>query len=83
MTDATIAANIHQSLDVHLNFGTESAFYFILIVDDVTKGVLLIVSPVLNFLVFVDAGFCQNLRSKTSSYYVDIGLSYKAYFFFG
>ena len=61
VTDAAIAADVHQSLDVHLDFGTEGALDLVLIVDDVTQGVLFVVGPILNLLVFVDAGFCQDL----------------------
>ena len=78
VTDAAIAANVHQSFDVHLNFGTEGTFDFVLIVDDGAEGVLFIIGPVLHFLVLVDAGFCQNLGSKASTNTEDIGETYNS-----
>ena len=72
VTDTTVATDIHQSLDVHLHLGAECAFHFVLIVDDVAEGVLLVIGPVLHLLAFVDAGLGQDLFGSATSDTVDI-----------
>ena len=83
MTDAAVAADIHQSLDVHLDFGAEGAFHFVLIVDDVAEGVLLVVGPILHLLAFVDTGLGQNLFGGATSDSEDIGQAYLSSFVLG
>ena len=61
MTDTTIATDIHQALDVELDFGTEVTFHLVLGADDFTNLTCLLVSPVLNFNVLVNSSLFQNL----------------------
>ena len=83
MTDTTVAANIHETLDVHLNFRTKGTFHLILIVDDGTQSVLFVIGPILYLLVLVDTSLGQDLRCKASSNAVDIGQTYNSSLVFG
>jgi len=49
VTDTALASDIHQSLDVHLSFGTEFPFHFYIVGDPVTDFLKLIIRPILNF----------------------------------
>ena len=61
VTDTTVATNIHQTLDIQLNFRTKITFYFILSSNDLTNLTCLIISPVFYFQVSVNTCFVQNL----------------------
>ena len=50
MTDTSVATDIHQTLDVHLNFTAKFTFGLVLVGNDVTDVVLFLVGPVLNLL---------------------------------
>ena len=73
MTDASVAADVHQTLDVHLNFTAEFTFSLVLVRNDVTDVVLLFVSPILNLLGRLDACFAQDLLSERSSNAENVG----------
>ena len=73
MTDATIAADVHQTLDVHLNFTAEFTFSLILVRNDVTDGILLFVGPILNFLGRFNACLAQDLLCERSSNAENVG----------
>ena len=45
MTDATVAANIHQTLDVQLDLRTEITFYFVLSADNFADLGSLVITP--------------------------------------
>ena len=61
MTDATIATDIHQALDVHLNLRTEITFNFVLSTDNLTDSSSLIICPLAHLQVAVDTCFIQYL----------------------
>ena len=61
VTDATIATDIHQTLDVQLNLTAEITFYFVACSDSLTHGCCLSVGPLLHLDILVNASCCQNL----------------------
>ncbi len=60
MADTTIATDIHQALDVQLNFRTKITFYFVLGTNDLTNLGCLVIRPVFYFQVLVNTCFIQN-----------------------
>ena len=61
MTNATIATDIHQSLDVQRDFTAEVALNLVLGCYHLTDLTSLVVGPVTNLLVLVDTSLLQNL----------------------
>ncbi len=61
MSNSTIATNIHQSLDVHLDLRTKITFHFELSADNFTDFGSLIVSPFADLQVAAHAGLIQYL----------------------
>ena len=61
MTYSTIATNVHQSLDIHLDLTTKVTFNFEFSTDDFTDLGCIVVSPVAHFRVAADAGLVQYL----------------------
>ncbi len=61
MTNTTVATDIHQTLNIQLNFRTEITFHFILSTNDFTNLCSLIIRPVFHFQVSVNTCFVQNL----------------------
>ncbi len=61
MTHTTIAANIHQTLDVQLDFGTKVTLHFELSADNFTDLGSLVVSPLVDLQVTANTGFIQYL----------------------
>ena len=61
MTYATIATNIHQSLDVQLDLTTKITFYFEFSTDNFTDFGCLIVTPLANLEVAADTCLIQYL----------------------
>ena len=59
MTHATIAANVHQALNVQLNLRTEISLYFILCTNNLTNLGSLIICPVFYFQVSVNTSLIQ------------------------
>ena len=62
MTDSTVAADIHQTLDVHSDFGAEVALYLVFSSNDLTDLTGLLVGPVLDLDVLIDTSLLQDLR---------------------
>ena len=60
MTQATVAANVHQALDVELNFRAQCAFSFVLGSDDVTNLSGFRFAPVLHLFVDINASFGED-----------------------
>ena len=61
MTDATIATNIHQSLDIQLDLTAEITFYFEFSADNFTDFGGLIVTPLIDLQVTADTCLIQYL----------------------
>ncbi len=60
VTNATVASNIHQSLDVKLDFAAEVSLYFVIAADYFADSCCLSVGPVFYFDVFVHSGFLKD-----------------------
>ncbi len=61
MTYTTIATNIHESLDVHLDLRTEITFYLVLSADNLTDFSCLVISPLADLQVTAYACLIQYL----------------------
>ena len=61
MSNSTIATNIHQSLNVHLDLRTEITFNFELSADNFTDLSCLVIRPLANLQVTVYTGLIQYL----------------------
>ena len=61
MTHSTIATDIHQALDVQLNFSAKLTFNDILVFDQLSDGFRLRFRPVLGTLVRIDIAARENL----------------------
>jgi hypothetical protein len=72
MAQASVAANIHQSLDVHGNLPPEIAFDPHFFIDDVTQAIDLIVRQVPNPGVRIDSGSLEKLLTRVQSDTVDV-----------
>ncbi len=75
VTEAAVAGDIQQALDAHLNFGTQLAFHFELIVDHIPDGIQFIIVPLMHFLAVVDACLVQDVTGRGMSDPIDIGQS--------
>ncbi len=75
MSDASIAANVHQSLDAQLNFRTEFTFDFEAVSNNSTDLRELVVVPILNLGIEFDTRFFQNVSSPAPADAVDVGES--------
>ena len=73
VTDASVAADIHQTLDVHLNFTAQLTFGLVLLGDDVTDDLLLVVGPVLHFLAGFNASLVQDFLRQRPANAVNVG----------
>ena len=73
MTEATIAADFHQALDVHGNFATQIAFYLQVMVDIIAELGNIFFSQILDARVGVDAGrrddIVSDVRANTCLLY--------------
>jgi hypothetical protein len=76
MTQAAIAPDVHQSLDIHRDFAPEVAFYTELFVDDVAQPLDFIFRQVPHPCVGTYASSLEELLACMQSNTVDIGESY-------
>ena len=60
VTDAAIATDVHQSLDVHLDLATQVTLYLIFVTDDLTNSCCLGIGPILNAGVLVDTSLLED-----------------------
>ena len=80
MADTTIATDIHETLDVHLNRGAELTLDLVLFVDLGTDLGNLIVVPVTHFDGSIDTAFVQDLPGGAAADTEDIGQTYLSLF---
>ena len=83
MTQATVAGDIKQTLNVHLHFTAQCTFGFELIVDDVTNSSLLIIIPLIHFFIVADTSLIQDILGGRTSDTEDIGKTDFSSFVFG
>src|SRR5215217_3652703 len=62
MTNAAIRTNVHQSLDVHRDFGAQRALDLVVALDDTANLVDVSVCEIANTQRRVDTGFLENLH---------------------
>jgi hypothetical protein len=67
-----VAANVHQTLDVHRDFPAEIAFDSHLFVDDLAKAIDLIVGQVPNSRIRVDIRPLEQLLARMQPNSVDV-----------
>jgi hypothetical protein len=72
VTDAALATNVHQALDVHLDLRAKLTFNANLGDDFADFGDFVVV-PVLDALVLGDSGLGENFRGAGASDAVDVG----------
>ena len=83
MTDAAVAADIHQALDVQLDHRTAFALDFQTQVGDRrTDRTALVVRPILYLEIVADASRLENFASRRTTDAVDIGQADLASFVF-
>jgi hypothetical protein len=80
MTDSPVATDVHQTLDVHLDHGTELTFNLVFLVDGVTDGSHLVVIPLSDLDVTVDSTLVENLLCGAATDSEDIGQTYLSSF---
>ena len=73
MTDTSVATDIHQTLNVHLNFTAKFTFGLVLFGDNVTNNLLLVVGPVLHFLCGLNASLLQDFLRQRPANAVNVG----------
>jgi len=72
MTQTTIATDIHQTLDVHLDALTQVAFDLALRLKDAANAAQLVFTQIANASVEVDAGFLEHQVRTRAADAIDI-----------
>ena len=80
VADTTVAADIHEALDVHLDRRTEFTLDLVLAVDEGTDSGDLFVVPFSHFDSRVDAALVQDSLGTAAANTVDIGKTYNSVF---
>ena len=76
MTDTSVATDIHQSFDVHLDGGTKLTLDLVLLGDEGTYSGYLIVVPFTDLDVVIDSALLENLSRGAAADTVDVGETY-------
>ena len=76
MTDASVATDIHETLDVHLDGGAELTFDLVVLADLVTDGCDLLVVPLAHLDAIIDAALVKDLLGGAAADTEDIGKAY-------
>ena len=80
MADATVATDIHEALDVHLDGRAELTLDLVLVVDEVTDSGDLIVVPFTHFDSRVDAALVQDGPGAAAAVAEALGEAYISVF---
>ena len=83
VTDASVATDIHETLDVHLDGGAEFALDLVVLADLVTDGSDLLVVPLAHLDAIIDAAFVKDLLRGAAADSEDIGKAYLSSFVVG
>ena len=75
MTQATVAADFGEPLDVHRGLTAQVTFDGVLVLDDFTELCFVIFGQVLDAGIRVDTGLCQDLLGSGQANALDIGQS--------
>ena len=76
MADTAIATDVHQSLDVHLDGGTEFSLDLVFLIDEVTDQGNLLVIPVTDLDVVADTALVEDLPRAAAADTEDVGEAY-------
>ena len=80
VTDSSVATDIHETFDVHLDAGTEFAFNLVLVGDEGTDGSDLLVIPLSDLDVVIDSAIIEELPRGTAANTEAIGKTYLSSF---
>src|SRR5947207_15796747 len=72
MTQATVAADVHQAFDVHLYLLAQIAFDAALLIDDRSNAVNFLFRQLANALINADPGLSQDLIRARATNTVDV-----------
>ena len=67
MADTTVATDVHQSLDVELDFGAQIPFDLVLGTDHLTDSGSLVIGPVLYLDIAIDPSLIEDLGSAATT----------------
>ena len=73
MTKSAITSKIHQTFDVHGNFGTKFTFNAVIGIDGLSDKVDVGFGQILSLGARVDIMLCKNLLSGGATHTIDIG----------
>ena len=73
MANAAIASDVHETFDVELDFAAKVTFDFVIVANDFTNFGGLVVGPVLDFDVDVNAGFFEDFFCARTADAKDVG----------
>lgn len=76
MPDASVAADVHETLDVELCLATQITLDFVAIGDLLTDSCSLIICPILDLDVAIDPCSIQDASSTATTYTIYIGQGY-------
>lgn len=76
MSDTTVATDVHKALDVELGLTTEISLYLISVGNLLSDAGSLLVSPVLDLNVAINASSIEDASSTATPYTVYIGQGY-------
>jgi len=72
MAETAIASDIHQALDLELNFRAQFPFHFKLILDDPGDVHHIIITPILNLDIFADGSLFEDVFGTAGADTIDI-----------
>jgi hypothetical protein len=72
MPQATVAAEIHEALDVHGNLGAQITLHLVMGIDDLPNGIHLSIRKVIRLGVPIDAGLIEDLFGRRPPNAVDV-----------
>lgn len=75
MTQATVTADIHQSLDIHLDTFSEITLYIAFSIENRAELIQLVFAEVLNSQINVNARLAEDLGRARFTYTIDVGHS--------
>ena len=73
MTQAAVAADFNQALDIQTNLTAQVAFYGVVTLDDFTQLSSLVLGQVLYAGIRIDTSLCKNVIGQLPSDAVDVG----------
>src|SRR5215218_3129514 len=72
MANATVGADVHQSLDVHRHLGAQRAFHLVITLDHAADLVHIGISEIANAKIGIDASLLHDLLRRMTANAVDV-----------